>query len=108
MTLDLLSGIITVLDNFPKHPLRIFEKILFFDIVKRITLLILDHLGILRHSEFSVGTTVVRHMIDPPVPWVWQATLGYSCYDVVITFGGEGHVKLLTQDVERVMSIVSD
>lgn len=96
MTLDLLSGIIAVLDNFPEHPLWIFEKIFFFDIVKWIAFLILDHLSILGNSEFGVGATVVRHVIDPPVPWVWHATLGYSCYDMVVTLGGKGHVKLLT------------
>ena len=59
MALDLLPSIIAVFNHFPEHPLWVFEKVFFFDVVKRIIFLILDHFCVLGNPELGVGSAVV-------------------------------------------------
>ena len=88
MALDLFSGIVAVLHNFPKHAFWIFEQIFFFDVVQRVWVFKPNCFCVFSDLCLVVCTTIWVLMIDPPVTiarpryfcdkilfWVWR-----KCY----------------------------
>ena len=89
MSFDALGGIIGILDNFPKHALRILEQILILD---QILVLLIDIDAvtlIFRYLQLWIWATVFVLMVDPPVLLL---TVWYFCDQIVDNRITEFHI----------------